>query len=295
MGQFFLLLLLTNNLCQQASAGNRQYLSTEAEKLPFILQGVDSPVLEQRIRQVSIQAWTDVENLLGGVRLHPARPLTLEITFTKEHRFFPCLFRKQAPAGILHVAENRAVLCLNPEFDLRSQQIIRHEIAHWLLRQYWLQNFTDENGVSAFALPAWLDEGIACLLEIPLTEDGQTQTHPERCRQFLQLAKRRKCEVRFERFLMPERSKTRFSSNEYAFSWALIFYLSRHYPTPNRSALQILLQSAPRNPPDLEHWHYHEWLQIVNPPVNSPDELLRQIQTWLQQQPLISPPPKKFF
>jgi hypothetical protein len=287
LGQFILLLLLSNILSPQAIAADRQAIAAAANELPVILQGVDCPELGQKLRQTISQAWADTENLLAGNRLHPAGPLTMEINFIAEPRSFSCLFRGPTPSGILHVAESRAVLHLNRECDLRSQQVVRHEIAHWLLRQYWKENFASTDTESTYSLPSWLDEGIACTLEIPLSKHGQTQMHPERCSQFLQLAERRKCAVRFARILLPAHKISSFASDEYAFSWAIVFYLSRQCSCNGNTALLSLLQAC------LENTHFQDGepsldrylFKLVNPPLESSADMFQQILTWLKKQP----------
>ena len=242
-------------------------LRLSAQTAPFVLEGVDFPELRQDIHQELCQAWADAEALLRGERPQIVKPLVVEISFTRKRFSLPGLPpRWQAPTGCIYFSEGRAVLRLDKDLSLRSRQIIRHEVAHWVLWLYWTE---DE------PLPTWLDEGIACLLEMPLTPDGRPQMQPERRRQFLQLCKRRKSAVRLERLLSPERRHALLTSNEYAYSWALAYYLASQ-----NTALLDLLQ-ANRTAPG-QHLQQHLF-QLAKPPVTSHQELLRQIQAWMEE------------
>jgi hypothetical protein len=240
-------------------------LLLSAQTAPFVLEGVDSPELRQAIHQELCQAWADAETLLRGERPQIVKPLVVEVSFTRKRFSLPGMTpRWEAPSGCVYLSEGRAVLRLDKDLSLRSRQIIRHEVAHWVLWLYWTEDAP---------LPTWLDEGVACLLEMPLTPEGHPQMQPERRRQFLQLCKRRKSAVRLERLLNPERRHARLTSHEYAYSWALAYYLASR-----DTALLDLLQ-ANRTAPG-QHLQQHLF-QLAKPPVASHEELLRQIQTWM--------------
>ncbi len=281
-------MLLTVNLCQCLNADNRP-----ADSPPFVIQGTLPAGFQKKIRETAHQAFQDGTVLLGCRLPETTSPLTLEITLYDANSGFLSLFRKRnrQPQGILYDAENRACLRLSADFDQRSQEVIRHEIAHWLLRRLLKPAFPENNN-RKFFLPRWLDEGIACVLEMPLDDDGQAQLHPARCRQFLELAKRRKSEVRFNRILLPADNKRRLSSDEYAYSWALVFYLSRQYSANNNSALQNLLQGSLQNKqtPDWEQWYYHQLIKLVKASIHSPADLLRQLQAYLENGQLAQVP-----
>ncbi|HOG50108.1 MAG TPA: hypothetical protein PKY10_05925, partial [Lentisphaeria bacterium] len=221
MGRCVLLaLLLANSLCWlPAQADDSQGQADAAATTPrFVLQGVDSPELSQAILQELCQAWADAEALLRGERPQIVKPLVVEVSFTRKRFSLPGLPpRWEVPTGCVYLSKGRAVLRLDKDLSQRSRHIIRHEVAHWLLWLYWAEGEP---------LPTWLNEGVACLMEMPLTPEGRPQLQLERRRQFLQLCKRRKSAVRLERLLGPERSQAFLTSHEYAFSWALAFYLA---------------------------------------------------------------------
>lgn len=276
MGRRILLaLLLVNSLWLQAQANDGQG-QAGVETPPFVLQGVDSPELRKDIHQELCQAWVDADTLLRGGRPQVVKPLVLEISFTKKRFSLPGLSpRWEAPSGCIYLSEGRGVLRLDMELSQRSRQIIRHEVAHWLLWLHWAEDQP---------LPNWLNEGIACLLEMPLTPEGRPQLQPERRRQFLQLCKRRKSVVRLERLLSSERSQAFLTSHEYAFAWALAFYLVSQDTENHGTALLDVLQANldARRCPDPGQCLRQHLFQLVKPPVASHEELLRQVEAWLE-------------
>ena len=281
MGRCVLLaLLLASSLCSlPAWAEESQGQIGAAATTPrFVLQGVDSPELSQAILQELCQAWADAEALLRGERPQIVKPLVVEVSFTRKRFSLPGLpSRWEAPAGCVYLAEGYAVLRLDQDLSQRSRHIIRHEVAHWLLWLYWAE---EEH------LPTWLNEGVACLMEMPLTPEGRPQLQLERRRQFLQLCKRRKSAVRLERLLSAERSQAHLTSHEYAFSWALAFYLASQDAKKQETALIDLLQANldVRSCPDHAQCLQQSLFQLVKPPVASCKELLRQIEGWMSGQ-----------
>ncbi|MGI6354474.1 MAG: DUF1570 domain-containing protein [Lentisphaerae bacterium] len=282
MGRCVLLaLLLANSLCWlPAWAEDSQGQIGAAAPPRFVLQGVDSPELSQAILQELCQAWADADALLRGERSQIVKPLVVEVSFTRKRFSLPGLpSRWEEPAGCVYLAKGYAVLRLDQDLSQRSRQIIRHEVAHWLLWLYWAEEEP---------LPTWLNEGVACLMEMPFTPEGRPQLQLERRRQFLQLCKRRKSAVRLERLLSAERSQAFLSSHEYAFAWALAFYLASRESAEMQggTALIDLLQANldARSCPDHAQCLQQSLFQLVKPPVASCKELLRQIEGWMSGQ-----------